>query len=661
MTAQRGFGTFIADIDPESLRARGGMVNAFIGLPLGVKLVIGGLLFQAIVIALVYFLNAGATGSAIARMLDDQLDQYRPLVRSAVTTALVKGDIASLKSQIDESVRPRGVASITVFGVNGEVLAHAGTSSYSVGMGGTNPKESKHLESLTFNGQPLGTLKFVISSELRDELRAAARSRYLGVALGILGSSAVLLAWLAGRMSAPLRRLNLASQAIRDGRFAVELQPRAGDEIGQLGVNFAYMAKALHEQLGQLRANEFAVSKLLEEAVRREQAIGRAMSQAQAASLAKSEFLAKMSHEIRTPMNGVLGMLDVLQQSRLDDDQRECAAIAQRSGQSLLEILNQVLDMSKIESGRLVVEHEPVGLPRLLDASFSLFASLAHSKNLRAEYRIDPGLPRKTMGDATKLRQVISNLLANAVKFTHQGHVSMNAWLDDRDPEAPQVCISVSDSGIGMTPEQLSRVFAPFTQADDSTTRRYGGTGLGLSISLELAQAMGGSLLATSDLGLGSTFTLRLPHSAPQFASVDSMPAPLEAQSPLQGHVLVAEDNATNQILMRKILTNLGLSCDMAANGQEAIDMAQTGQYDLLLLDCQMPVLDGYQAARRWRAIEAKMAADNTLVRRLPIVAISADAMPMQRTAALDAGMDDHLPKPVTIAKVRDALTRWLA
>ncbi len=639
----------ILEVDPESLRARGGFGNAFVGLPLRAKLIIGGVIFQLLVIALVYALNAGAIRQAVHQQLNDQANQYRPLVRASVGTSLLQRDYVSLQEQLNESVRARGLVRIIVFNPNNKVVAVAGEPERSA-------NDVVFDEPIILGGEGLGRVQFVMSNAVRDELLADIRTRFLWVALGMLCSSALLLVWLAKRVSAPLQRLKIASQAIRDGRFDVELRSRAGDEIGELTINFAYMAQAIHAQIGTLRDNERALSKLLADAQQRQHELEEAINQAQIASAAKTDFLAKMSHEIRTPMNGVLGMLDVLQQSRLDADQRQCTEIAHRSGLALLDILNQVLDMAKIESGALTIEQSAFELRPLLNANVGLFANVARAKAVTVTLTVDDNLPHLGMGDAAKIRQILSNLLSNAVKFTPTGSVTVRATFD---AEARRVGYEIVDTGIGMSSEQLDRVFEPFVQGDNSTTRRFGGTGLGLSISKDLIVAMGGTIDVTSELGVGTRFWVTLPHVDPppehEAASAVASPVP-----ELRGHVLIAEDNEINQILMRRIVANLGLTCELVSDGEQALKLAKSKPFDALLLDCQMPVMDGYEVARNWRALESSIAESGAQPIRLPIIAISADALPQQRQMALDAGMDEHLPKPISIAKVRAALSPWL-
>jgi two-component system, sensor histidine kinase len=383
-----------------------------------------------------------------------------------------------------------------------------------------------------------------------------------------------------------------------------------------------------------------------------------AKDQAEAGNVAKAQFLANMSHEIRTPLNGVVGSLDLLTHQDLRPEQLKLLGTAISSSEALLTLLNEVLDFSKIEAGSLVLLIEPMRLQPVLSSVVDLFAPLAHDKGLQLSMEFDPSLPAWVKGDAGRIRQVLLNLIGNAVKFTDSGHVKVRA---KREPglsdDRPRLSLEVEDTGIGISPEALPRLFTPFFQADQSNRRRFGGSGLGLVISKRLTEAMGAELLVESEPGRGSTFLFKLPleplsHSP---GALLSEMAATHAPAPLKGNVLLVEDNPVNRTLAVAMLNRLGIEPTEAENGLAALQAMDGTSFDMVLMDCQMPVMDGFEATRAIRARE-----HGQLVTRTPIVAITANALSGDAERCLQAGMDAYLAKPYTLKALCEILAPWL-
>jgi signal transduction histidine kinase len=514
--------------------------------------------------------------------------------------------------------------------------------------GGAKVPEARLVRSslpVTLGPRRVGVLEVTSESAGLD----AILPRYLAVC-GALFFAATGLAlfmgrWLAVRVVGPVNQLSKVMRDVADsGDYSQQVPAWAEDEFGLL-------TRSFNQLLAQLQANDNALHRAMTELLS-------ARDEAQAANVLKSQFLANMSHEIRTPLNGVLAMAQIIALGELSPVQRERVGVIRRSGEELLMVLNDVLDLSRIEAGKMEMDIGEVDAEALATSVHSAFDAVAQTKKrMNFSVAVHPNAAGMRRGDPARVAQILNNLVSNALKFTPEGEVLVTIeglGEDGRDG----LRFVVADTGIGIAAEKLPLLFQKFSQADGSNTRRFGGTGLGLAICRELAQLMRGKIEVESTEGQGSIFTVELPAplTGAQGAAgaAEANAAKVEDDRPLR--VLAAEDIPTNQLVLRTIMQSFGVDLEMVDNGRQAVDAWKRSAFDVILMDIQMPEMDGVAATRAIRAAEAA-----TGRARTPIIAVSANAMPHHSREYLAAGMDAHVAKPIELAKLHAAIEGALA
>ncbi|MBU8875655.1 response regulator [Reyranella sp. MMS21-HV4-11] len=562
------------------------------------------------------------------------------LLNAMFAAPLIERDYASVVDSVSESVRAGSFEALLLCDSRGMLIAAAGPLSDCNGpsvpfKGLPLPQADGTVlqlfeVALSFGHQRLGLARFAFSLAAVDQIRRELMTRVIVISSLAIAAFMLAFAIAQSQVTRPLNQLVRAAEAIGQGDYSV--RPRITSRTSELTI----LASAISRMATDIeeRVTELALAR----------------DAATASDRAKSLFLANMSHEVRTPLAGVLGMLELAKPGITDPAVRKYLDTAEHAARHLLTIVNDILDFAQLEKGRLAVTSTPFSVRALVESTIPLVAAAAEERGNRMEVRIADDVPRQILGDEGRLRQVLLNLLSNAVKFTSQGTVSVEARTVDA---GHRLLLTVADTGIGMAPEMQQRIFESFVQADESIARRFGGTGLGLPICRQLLALMGGSISVESSPGRGSLFTVDLP-CRPVVDTVPATASRATDRPPAARRILVADDAPTMRILLEALLTREGHTCDLVEDGNEAVAAVRASDYDAVLMDVQMPRLDGLEATRKIRKEEGPRS-------RVPIVFVTASAMAGDEERFLAAGGDGYVSKPITPETLRAVLAKALA
>lgn len=634
------------------------------------RFILSFLFIEIVFISLIVFVNFNALKKISDSLVEDKIKIGTQLYVEMIKTPLAVGDLGTLDNHSANFTGMKNIVAVKVFDAQQRVVSHS-NSDPSLNIDHFNDsKNTVTLGERTFQlqtaqvileGEKIGDVKILF--ELTQILKTITDNRNITFLIILLEVviSAIIAYWMGQKLTSALNQLTQCAQNISDEENVEipDLSDR-NDELTILANTLQLMQKRIDERSKNL-------TKALQESKELNQKLLIAKEAAEASTLAKSQFLASMSHEIRTPMNGVMGMLQLLEHSALNDSQRNNVSIAQNSANSLLSLINDILDFSKIEAGKMDFENIAFDLRHEMDVFIKIMVFKAQEKGL--DLILDTTqLPPQGMiiSDPGRLRQIVTNLVSNAIKFTTKGKITLTLALKTEDPTHGRLYIDVTDTGIGIAQEKIESLFEMFTQADGSTTRQYGGTGLGLAIVKKLSKLMGGTVSATSTIDEGSTFSVNIlvelaDPSIVNKKQKDSKSPIIDQENPQwpsNTKILLVDDDPVNQMVAEELLKVIGLDTHTASNGAHALEILaqiQDKSYTLIFMDCQMPVMDGYEATSAIRNGKA-----GEQYKNIPIIAMTANAMAGDREKCLLWGMNDYISKPIDINELQSALEKWI-